>query len=123
MGLRVEKSFPFVLGLVVATAYLLAYRNHALPKTLLSPHSHDAEADVVITPLGLEPLPEGRSGGPGIIGPCAAPARSGEGAIPIRRCCGQRLLSAAIIAVPDLFKPQNLRRVILGEEVGTLVTG
>src|SRR5207237_422609 len=43
------------------------------------PHRHGAEADVVVSPLRLEPLPEGRPGGPGLVGPGAAPARPGKG--------------------------------------------
>src|SRR3954454_14111924 len=49
---------------------------------------HDPEADVVVTPLRLEPLPECRTGSPGVVGPRAAPARAGTGAVPVRRCRG-----------------------------------
>ena len=36
MGLRIEKWFPSVLGVAVAAAYLIVYRNHVLPSTLPS---------------------------------------------------------------------------------------
>ncbi len=34
MGLRVERLYPLVLGLVAAAAYLIFYRHHVLPNSL-----------------------------------------------------------------------------------------
>jgi len=50
-----------------------------------TPNGCDAKADVVVAPLRLEPLPEGRPGGPAVVGPGAAPARSRICAVAIHR--------------------------------------
>src|SRR4030081_933735 len=58
----------------------------AVPSSsILRLHRHDTEADVIRAPLGLEALPEGRAGGTTVVGPGAAPARPGEGAVPVGR--------------------------------------
>src|SRR5689334_5073788 len=62
------------------TPLLPAWPSH---RHLLAPHRHDTEPDMVGTPLRLEPLPEGRTGSPGVVGPRAAPARPGIGAVPV----------------------------------------
>ena len=46
---------------------------HEMPSTN-GPDGDNAEADVVVPSLGLKPLPEGRPGGPAVVGPGAATA-------------------------------------------------
>src|SRR5262249_52797466 len=62
----------------------------------LAPHRHDAKPDVVGSPPRLEPLPEGRPGGPGVVGPRAAPPRPGTVAGPGGRCRGLRVVQVRV---------------------------
>ena len=54
------------------------------------PHGDNSKSDVVGPPLGFEAEAEGRSAGPAWVGPAAAAAHSGDGAIAIhlRRAFG-----------------------------------
>src|SRR5262249_45383713 len=64
--------------------------------SLLRPHRDDPEADVVVAPLRLEPLPEGGAGGPGLVRPAAAPARAGTAAVPVLRRRGLRVVQVRV---------------------------
>src|SRR4051794_36864082 len=50
----------------------------------LRPYEHDPEADIVVTPFGLEPEAECRPAVLAVVGPGAAPADPRMGAVPVR---------------------------------------
>src|SRR3954471_7473589 len=47
-------------------------------------YEYDPEADMVVTPFGLEPEAEGRPAGPAVVAPGAAPADPRIGSVPVR---------------------------------------
>jgi len=48
------------------------------PSRRLRANRHDAEADVVVAALGLEPEAKGGAAGPAVVGPCASSADAGS---------------------------------------------
>ena len=65
-------------------------------------NGHDAKADVVVTPLRLEPQSKGRPARPALVGPAAAPAHPGDVAVFAFRCRGLRGIQVGIGAARQL---------------------
>src|SRR5262245_42881135 len=68
----------------------------------LRPNGHHAKADVVVTPLRLEPQPKGRPAGPTVVAPAPAPAHPRRVASPVQLSRGTCVVQVGIDAAGQL---------------------